>query len=99
MPIQAMWCSASQSRNASRSPVIVVNLRLITRQPPSGAGIRTQATSEAFAMSSPAERCTTVRLIHGLRKYFRPRRAAIGDGPLSERIGFADSIYGKRAVE
>ena len=31
--------------------------------------------------------------------YFRTRRVAIGDGPLSGRIGFAYSTYRKRTVE
>jgi hypothetical protein len=31
--------------------------------------------------------------------YFHARRVAIGDGPLSGRIGFAYSTYRKRTVE
>lgn len=40
----------------------VLNLRLITRQPPWGSGIRMQATSDALAISSPADRSTTVSI-------------------------------------
>src|SRR5680860_1792500 len=41
---------------------MVVNLRLPMRHPPEGSGIRTQATSDALAMSRPAECDTTVSI-------------------------------------
>jgi hypothetical protein len=63
MPTRVTRCSASQSASAPRSALIVANFRLCTRQPPSGVGTRTQATSEAFAMSSPAARSTTVSIV------------------------------------
>src|SRR3954449_8779300 len=63
MPTRVTRWSASQSASAPRSAVIAENFRLLTRQPPSGLGTRTQATSEAFAMSSPAARSTTVSIV------------------------------------
>src|SRR4051794_14215199 len=63
MPTRVTRCSVSQSASAPRSALIVANLRLCTCQPPSGLGTRTQATSEAFAMSSPAARSTTVSIV------------------------------------
>src|SRR4051812_19565640 len=63
MPTRVTLCSVSQSASAARSALIVANLRLCTCQPPSGLGTRTQATSDAFAMSRPAARCTTVSIV------------------------------------
>jgi hypothetical protein len=63
MPTRVTRCSASQSASAPRSALIVANLRLCTCQPPAGLGIRTQATSDAFAMSRPAARSTTVSIV------------------------------------
>src|SRR4051794_11602897 len=63
MPTRVTLCSVSQSAIAARPALIVANLRLCTCQPPSGLGTRTQATSDAFAMSRPAARCTTVSIV------------------------------------
>jgi hypothetical protein len=45
------------------------------------------------------EKTKIVRLIHGLGSGFYIRRVAIGGGPLSGRIGFAESIYRRQAAE
>jgi hypothetical protein len=41
----------------------MANFCLLTCHPPSSFGTRTQATSDAFAMSSPAARATTVSIV------------------------------------
>jgi hypothetical protein len=42
--------------------VVVMNFRFSIFHPPPGLGVRAQATSDAFAMSSPAARSTTTSI-------------------------------------
>jgi len=59
-----------------------------------GFGEKTDRLDEFLDLVSPPR-----GLFRTWEDYFRTRRVAIGDGPLSGRIGFAYSTYRKRTVE
>lgn len=60
-------CTDNQSRNASRSAVVVPNVRVPLLREPSGPGRRTDATTASLCTSRPAQRSATTSTGHSFR--------------------------------
>jgi hypothetical protein len=67
MPTKVTPWATSQSRSASRSTVIVPNVRVSCTRLPPVPGVRTQATTVSLWTSRPQQRSTTVSMTVPLR--------------------------------